>query len=583
MELKRLEVGSFENNCYILICPRTREAVVIDPAAEAEKILRSIQRTSVKYILMTHGHMDHIGALEEVQDLIHAPVGIHEQEARALRRKPDFFLQDGQILTFGDVSLKALHTPGHSPGAVCFLSGKILFSALVPSGFQETDHTPPAAVGGVNVTTQSFANLLQWTDVAGETGATYTGWVSEKPFSTVDDPGVENLPPFGLPAGTQLANHLLRAPITDQQVSLYYGVNATDKAGNTNAPTVIGPITNTAKGVPTISKTAPANFAADGDLSEWSSIPSFLLSVNPATPTCHVVTNSAIDGDADLKVTAYLATDATNLYIAFDVDDDVVSIDTAASASSWLQDCPDMFIGLFDWRGKHHSAYQHGTTPDYHLRFSQNKIIIDNDGGAVLMAPGVNYAFVIKQLTSGYTIEARIPWTQFHDVVPSDSVFAPVEGMRIPIDFEINDNDTPGSNTARQGMMAYSTLNNDNSYSDVWRWTYTWIGAKSSTLGVNDQPTVANVYELKQNYPNPFNPSTIINYSLAKSGQVTVKVFDVLGREVATLVNGEVQAAGSHQVSFSTSTLARGASSGVYFYRIESGSFRDVKKMMLIK
>jgi hypothetical protein len=91
------------------------------------------------------------------------------------------------------------------------------------------------------------------------------------------------------------------------------------------------------------------------------------------------------------------------------------------------------------------------------------------------------------------------------------------------------------------------------------------------------------VYELKQNYPNPFNPSTIISYSLAKSGPVTVKVFDVLGREVATLVNGETQAAGSHQVAFSTSSLARGASSGVYFYRIESGSFRDVKKMMLVK
>jgi glyoxylase-like metal-dependent hydrolase (beta-lactamase superfamily II) len=136
VELKKLKVGSFENNCYILICPRTREGVIIDPAAEAEKILRAIQGASVKYILMTHGHMDHIGALEEVQDATRAPVGIHEEEARALRRKPDSFLRDGQVLTFGEVSLKALHTPGHSPGAVCFLSGKTLFSGdtIFPNG-----------------------------------------------------------------------------------------------------------------------------------------------------------------------------------------------------------------------------------------------------------------------------------------------------------------------------------------------------------------------------------------------------------------------------------------------------------------
>jgi glyoxylase-like metal-dependent hydrolase (beta-lactamase superfamily II) len=63
-----------------------------------------------------------------VQEETHAPVGIHEQDARALGRKADFFLRDGQTLTCGDISLEVLHTPGHSPGGVCFLAGKILFS-----------------------------------------------------------------------------------------------------------------------------------------------------------------------------------------------------------------------------------------------------------------------------------------------------------------------------------------------------------------------------------------------------------------------------------------------------------------------
>ena len=135
-ELKRLEVGSFENNCYLLTCPRTRESVLIDPAAEPEKILRASKGSEVKYILITHGHMDHIGAVEEVRKTTHAPVGIHEEDSFALGGKADFFLKDGQTLPFGDFSLKVLHTPGHSPGGVCFLAGKILFSGdtIFPNG-----------------------------------------------------------------------------------------------------------------------------------------------------------------------------------------------------------------------------------------------------------------------------------------------------------------------------------------------------------------------------------------------------------------------------------------------------------------
>jgi hydroxyacylglutathione hydrolase len=141
MEMKRLEVGFMENNCYILLCPETREAVVIDPASDPDRIIAEIKGLAVRHILITHGHRDHTGALEKVRAFTRAPVGIHPRDARALPAPPDFSLEDGQVLSFGKESLKVLHTPGHSPGGVCFLAGKILFSGdtIFPNGPGNTE------------------------------------------------------------------------------------------------------------------------------------------------------------------------------------------------------------------------------------------------------------------------------------------------------------------------------------------------------------------------------------------------------------------------------------------------------------
>jgi hypothetical protein len=94
------------------------------------------------------------------------------------------------------------------------------------------------------------------------------------------------------------------------------------------------------------------------------------------------------------------------------------------------------------------------------------------------------------------------------------------------------------------------------------------------------QVTVAvpTSFALGQNYPNPFNPTTVINYQLPVTGSVSLKVYDVIGREVATLVN-EQKDAGNYQVTFNASNLA----SGMYFYRLQAGSYTSVKKLVLMK
>jgi hypothetical protein len=103
----------------------------------------------------------------------------------------------------------------------------------------------------------------------------------------------------------------------------------------------------------------------------------------------------------------------------------------------------------------------------------------------------------------------------------------------------------------------------------------------SSLVAVEDRGTThPSVFNLKQNYPNPFNPSTTIEYELPARRQVTLQVFDVFGREVATLVNGE-QEAGAHSVEFNTGHVS--LASGIYLYQMSSGGFSMSKKMLLLK
>jgi hypothetical protein len=89
---------------------------------------------------------------------------------------------------------------------------------------------------------------------------------------------------------------------------------------------------------------------------------------------------------------------------------------------------------------------------------------------------------------------------------------------------------------------------------------------------------VVKDYRLEQNYPNPFNPSTMLSFALPQSGLTTLKVYNILGQEVATLLNG-FEKSGVHQVLFDAATL----SSGVYFYKLQSGNFVQSKKMVLLK
>lgn len=111
-------------------------------------------------------------------------------------------------------------------------------------------------------------------------------------------------------------------------------------------------------------------------------------------------------------------------------------------------------------------------------------------------------------------------------------------------------------------------------------WLYVGKAAPDSIVAISEEPNAPAVYSLAQNYPNPFNPTTIIKYSIAEAGQVELKIYNMLGQEIKTLVN-EMKNAGNHEVKFNAAGM--NLSSGVYIYRIKTGSFVQSKKLMLIK
>lgn len=446
------------------------------------------------------------------------------------------------------------------------IAGKVIYITDWWTGNPTFDVVPPSPPLNVSAFAGDKQNIITWDDVPGETGETYSVYYSENPITDVTNVEVVK---FNIPENNQLASHLLLSPVTDQNVTYYYAIVCKDASGNQSIVSNNSPaVTNLAKGVTTISLNAPV-FVADGDLAEWQSITPFRMF--PSDGSGYIVTNTTISGDADCSANAWVAVDATYLYVAFEVFDDIFVPD--AQSSSYLNDAPDIYLGLYDWRGAPHTSYRRGAEPDYHFRFAYNRVLMDNLGSVTVDTLGENYYYG-EAFGSGYRVEYRISWVDLA-IVGNDDVFAPVEGYRIPIDFAINDADATNS---REGILTYSINNEDQSWGDVSRWSHTWIGALWNPVSVENEGQPVSEYALTQNYPNPFNPSTQIKFALKESGFVTLKVYDALGKEVATLVKGDY-ASGSYNVSFDAS----GLSSGIYFYRLETGSFVQTNKMMLLK
>jgi hypothetical protein len=259
--------------------------------------------------------------------------------------------------------------------------------------------------------------------------------------------------------------------------------------------------------------------------------------------------------------------DDHNLYGFYTVYDDYVD---STSTTDWQMDGIELFI---DAKNTHTSdPYTSSKAFQLNLRCPQK---IDSVKKAYNR--GLDYKWkIIKGVPddnrfhtrSGYTVEFKLSLDSLGFTTP------PVVGTAFSFQLQIDDND--GAGRAHTANWWYSPANAD------WQNTLQWGDAKFgpaivTSVGGNSGQIIHS-FDLAQNYPNPFNPTTQITFSLIKSEKVRLTVYNILGKQVAELVN-ETRGAGSHTVTFDATNFA----SGVYIYKLQAGGAVLAKKMMLLK
>ncbi len=139
MGIKKIVVGPLKTNCYLVISKN--EALIIDPGDEAEKILKEIGNTQLRYIVLTHYHFDHVLVAQDLKKKTGAKILIHELEGDFIDFPVDKFFKENDEIKIGQEFLKVIHTPGHTKGSICLLGENFVFTGdtIFENGYGRTD------------------------------------------------------------------------------------------------------------------------------------------------------------------------------------------------------------------------------------------------------------------------------------------------------------------------------------------------------------------------------------------------------------------------------------------------------------
>ena len=203
MILERLIIGPIETNCYMIACQRTLKGAIIDPGGDGERIIEVVKKKNLtmKYIINTHAHIDHIQANQELKDVLKVPVYLHKEDEKMLKNpssnlslflfshpfvfsSADKLLSGGEEIKIGLLTLSILHTPSHTPGSISIVVDRVLFTGdtLFAGGIGRTD----LPLGNYHLLIQSIKeHILSLPD-------DYMIYPGHGPFSTVGKERKEN-------------------------------------------------------------------------------------------------------------------------------------------------------------------------------------------------------------------------------------------------------------------------------------------------------------------------------------------------------------------------------------------------------
>jgi len=425
--------------------------------------------------------------------------------------------------------------------------------------------------------------MIEWVDNEDNLQESYNIYMSKSPISDLADAAVIKIA-TSVGRGTQSWWH---RPWSDDgsSANYYYAVTAVGTDGvetELTGDNQVGPIEITSNIPPmaVYDNTFSGTWFPDADLSEFTDSYSEykLVGVDISGDSAQVAGWEADPLKLDVYWEANFVIDDKYLYVGVQVLDDYLTTDRQA----WEGDAWELFIGLYDiadlkeWHGVGSIG---PNNVDRRIGFHADGTTHSNGGDSYAYAGLVSGTdYLIEPNLVGYTIEARLNL----DSLAIDG-FTTAHGMMLPMKVDNTDIDTEDGDEGRSLILQWGSLPVALNWQRPSAFGRLMVYDPNS-VGIEDNVEIIPAStKLKNNYPNPFNPSTTINFDLAKKGDVSIIIYNVLGQKVKTLLNN-VKNAGNHQVVWNgLNQVGNKVVSGVYFIEMTAKNYSATKKMLLVK